>query len=263
MGFEDIIYEKQGQVAWITINRPDRYNAFDSRTLAELGSAFEETGRDRGVGVIVLTGAGEKAFCAGGYLAGLANAESDKGAVYAMMESAMETMLRMRRAPQPVIAAVNGYAIGGGNELVVACDLAIASEGAKFGQTGPKVGSAPVMGGTNMLGLQIGDKRAKEVSFLCRQYTAQEALSMGWINAVVPHALLRAEVEKWCDELLDKSPLCLEIAKLSSNVWWDFLYANFVSSLRAVQRAIGSPEMVEGGRAFMEKRAPDFRKFRS
>lgn len=262
MELKDVLYDKVDQVAWITINRPDRYNAFDFNTITELGRAFEDAGRDRSIGVVVLTGAGDKSFCAGGYLASLAGSETDKRAVYAMMEGAMETMLRMRRIPQPVIAAVNGYAIGGGNELVVACDLAIASEHARFGQTGPKIGSAPVIGGTNMLGLQIGDKRAKEVSFLCRQYTAQEAFGMGWINAVVPHAQLKPEVEKWCEELLDKSPLYLDIAKSSSNVWWDFLYANFSSSLAALERAVGSAEMVEGGRAFVEKRKPQFRQFR-
>lgn len=262
MQFDDILYEKRDQVAWITINRPDRHNAFDFKTIGELGTAFEDVSQDRRIGVVVLTGAGDKAFSAGGYLGALAGSELDKGKVSTLFRNAFDTMLRLRRLPQPTIAAVNGYAIGGGNELVVACDLAIASERATFGQTGPKIGSAPVMGGTNMLGLQIGDKRAKEVCFLCRQYTAQEALGMGWINAVVPHEQLYGEVEKWCEELLDKSPLYLEIAKISSNVWWDLLYSHFISNMHMLRLAIGSPDMVEGASAFLEKRKPNFRKFR-
>ena len=262
MQFDDIVVEKKEQVAWITINRPERHNAFDFKTIGELGAAFDEVARDRRIGVVVLTGAGDKAFSAGGYLGELSSSELDKGKVYSLFRSAFDTMLRLRRMPQPVIAAVNGYAIGGGNELVVACDLAIASERARFGQTGPKIGSAPVMGGTNMLGLQIGDKRAKEVCFLCRQYTAREVLEMGWINAVVPHDQLQAEVEKWCEELLDKSGLYLEIAKISSNVWWDFLYSHFITNMHMLELAVGSPDMVEGATAFLEKRKPEYRKLR-
>jgi len=263
MHFDDIIYEKRGQVAWITINRPERHNAFDFKTIGELGEAFDDVGSDRKIGVVVLTGAGDKAFSAGGYLGDLAGSGLDKSKVFTLFNNATATMLKIRRLPQPVIAAVNGFAIGGGNELVVVSDLAIASERAKFGQTGTRIGSAPVVGGTNMLGLQIGDKKAKEVCFLCRQYTAQEALNMGWINAVVPHDQLYAEVERWCDELLDKSSLYLEIAKISSNVWWNMLYTHFLSDVHMLKLAIGSPDMIEGASAFLEKRKPDFRKLRN
>jgi dihydroxynaphthoic acid synthetase len=262
MHFDDIIYEKRGQTAWITINRPERHNAFDFKTIGELGAAFDDVGSDRKIGVVVLTGAGDKAFSAGGYLGDLAGSGLDKAKVFTLFDNAIATMLKIRRLPQPVIAAVNGFAIGGGNELVVASDIAIASDRARFGQTGTKVGSAPVVGGTNMLGLQIGDKKAKEVSFLCRQYTAQEALSMGWINAVVPHEQLHAEVERWCDEMLDKSSLYLEIAKISSNVWWNMLYTHFLSDMHMLKLAVGSPDMVEGASAFLAKRRPDFRKLR-
>lgn len=262
MHFDDILYEKRDEVAWITFNRPERHNSFDFKTLGELGAALADVAADRRIGVLVLTGAGDKAFCAGGYLGDLAGSDLDKSKVYDLFSNAMETMLRIRRLPQPVLAAVNGYAMGGGNEMVVVSDLAIASDRARFGQTGTKIGSAPVMGGTNMLGLQIGDKRAKEVSFLCRQYSAQEALEMGWINAVVPHDKLHSEVQKWCEELLDKSPLYLEIAKISSNVWWDLLYSHFIADMHMLKLAVGSEDMVEGASAFVQKRKPDFRRFR-
>ena len=259
MQFDDITFEKRQKVAWVSFNRPERYNSFDSKTLSELTKVLVDIEQDRSsVGVVVLTGTGSKAFCAGGYLGDLAQADIDRDKVRSLFASAFEVILRLRRLPQPVIAAVNGYAVGGGNELVIACDLAIASSGAKFGQTGTKIGSAPVIGGTNMLSLQIGEKKAKEVSFLCRQYTAQEALAMGWINAVVSQEHLYEEVQKWCDDLLDKSPLYLEIAKVSSNVWWDLLYPHFITDMHMLKLAVGSADMVEGATAFLEKRKPKF-----
>jgi 2-ketocyclohexanecarboxyl-CoA hydrolase len=159
-----------------------------------------------------------------------------------------------------VIAAVNGAAVGGGNELVVACDLAIAAESAVFGQTGPRVGSAPVLGATNMLAVSIGEKRAKEVTMLCRRYTANEAYEMGWINAVVADDLLEAEVGRWAEEVLALSPRYLEIAKTSSNVWWNVCRESYVSGLGMLYQAIGSEDMIEGASAFMEKRTPAFRR---
>jgi 1,4-dihydroxy-2-naphthoyl-CoA synthase len=157
-----------------------------------------------------------------------------------------------------VIAAVNGAAAGGGNELVVACDLAIAAERATFGQTGVRVGSAPVLGGTNFLAMSVGEKRAKEIAFLCRRYPAREALEMGLINAVVPDDQLEQEVTKWADELLAMSPRYLEIAKISSNVWWNQCRDSYLSGLGMLVQAIGSKDMIEGASAFMEKRAPQF-----
>jgi len=161
-------------------------------------------------------------------------------------------------SPRPVIAAVNGAAAGGGNELVVACDLAIAAESATFGQTGPRVGSAPVLGGTNLLAMSVGEKKAKEVVFLCRKYTAPEALDLGWINRVVPDDELEAEVERWADEILALSPRYIEIAKISSNVWWNACRDNYASGLGMVVQAIGSADMIEGATAFVEKRKPQF-----
>ena len=158
----------------------------------------------------------------------------------------------------PVIAAVNGPAFGGGNELVVACDLAIAAESARFGQTGVKVGSAPVLGGTNLLAMTVGEKKAKEVVFLCRPYTAAQALELGWINAVVPDGELFGEVERWCDEICTMSARYMEVAKTSTNVYWHQLRDNMQAGLGMLMQAIGSPDMIEGAAAFLEKRKPQF-----
>jgi enoyl-CoA hydratase/carnithine racemase len=164
----------------------------------------------------------------------------------------------VRNHPRPVIAAVNGPAAGGGNELVVACDLAIAGESATFGQTGPRVGSAPVTGATNVLGVQIGEKRAKEMAFLCRRYTAAQALELGLVNAVVPDDELVGAVDALVGELAVLSPRYLEIAKVSSNVWWNAARDSFTNGLGMLVQAIGSPDMAEGAQAFLDKRRPRF-----
>ena len=156
-----------------------------------------------------------------------------------------------------MIAAVNGPAAGGGNELVVACDLAVAARSATFGQTGPRVGSSPVTGATNVMSVQIGEKRAKELS-LCRRYSADDALRMGLVNAVVDDDALEATVEAWCDELAALSPRYLEITKISSNVWWNAARDSFSTGLGMLVQAIGSADMVEGASAFLEKRRPRF-----
>jgi 2-ketocyclohexanecarboxyl-CoA hydrolase len=257
---DDVIYQERDGSAWITINHPERHNSFDEITIKRLGEAVQEAGNKKPLGAIVITGAGDRAFCAGGYLGTFA--EVDHTAVRKMIRAALNTLNGIRHAPKPVIAAVNGFAIGGGNELVVACDLAIASDRAKFGQVGPKVGSAPVYGATNLLSMIIGEKRAKEVCFLCHQYSAEEAFNMGWINKVVPHDQLYSEVESWCQELLDMSPTYLEITKASSNVWWDALTPAFFHAEQALLAAAGGPEMLEGARSFFEKRKADFRQFR-
>jgi len=248
-------------VAWITIDHPERHNAFDLATQTDLTAAFRACGSDSRIGAIVLTGAGDKAFCAGGYLKDLA--EPDLDLLHQLFLGTIELVNAMRQARQPVIAAVNGYAMGGGNELVIAADFAIAAEHAILGQTGPRIGSAPVVGGTNMLSLMIGEKRAKEVSFLCRRYTAAQAHAMGWVNEVVPGDRLAARVGEWCDEILALSPRYLEIAKISSNYWWDLLQPGFSHGARLLAGAAGSPDMMEGARAFLEKRKPDFMQFRS
>jgi len=228
-------------------------NAYDAAMAEALGSAVRE---DRGSGVIVITGSG-RAFCAGGYLANLQNPDEEE--LRRMFRASLQLFDAIRTSPRPVIAAVNGAAAGGGNELVVACDLAVAAESATFGQTGVRIGSAPVLGGTNLLAMNIGEKRAKEVAFLCRRYPAREALDMGWINAVVPDADLEGEVMRWVGELLVMSPRYLEIAKLSSNVWWNQCRDNYLSGLGMLVQAIGSKDMIEGATAFLEKRPPKFR----
>jgi 2-ketocyclohexanecarboxyl-CoA hydrolase len=249
---DDLIVERRGDVLWLRLNRPERMNAYDRNTVNEMIAALHDN-IDARVGVITGTG---RAFCAGGYLANLA--DPDFWDLRAMFTGSLMLFDAIRTSPFPIIAAVNGGAFGGGNELVVACDLAIAAESAKFGQTGVKVGSAPVLGGTNLLAIGVGEKRAKEVSFLCRKYTAQEAMDLGWINNVVPDDQLEAEVEQWCEELISMSARYLEVAKTSSNVMYNLMRDNMTNSLGALVMAIGSPDMVEGATAFMEKRKPNF-----
>jgi 1,4-dihydroxy-2-naphthoyl-CoA synthase len=252
--------ESREGVAWITLNRPERLNALAAADFAQLGDVVEDIGYDRSIGVIVITGAGDRAFCAGGFLGDLAHFSTD--AARLLYSKSFAAFQALRKVPQPVIAAVNGAAVGGGNELVVCSDLAIASDQARFGQTGPRIGSAPVFGGTNLLALTIGEKKAREVCYLCRQYTAQQALEMGWINKVVPHETLLEEVRRWCEELLDKSPAYLEASKISSNVWWDMLTPSMEQAKQVLLRLAGGAEMTEGASAFMDKRKPDFRQFR-
>jgi enoyl-CoA hydratase/carnithine racemase len=248
----DIQVERKGDVAWIRLNRPERMNAYDAAMAQALIAAIENAAD---AGVIVLTGAG-KAFCAGGYLANLS--DPDPVALRRMFYGSLKVYEAIRMSPRPVIAAVNGAAAGGGNELVVACDIAVASDRATFGQTGVRVGSAPVLGGTNFLSMSVGEKRAKEIAFLCRRYPAKQALEMGLINAVVPHDQLEEEVTKWAEELLCMSPRYLEIAKINSNVWWNQCRDNYLSGLGMLVQAIGSKDMIEGATAFMEKRPPQF-----
>ena len=248
----DVIVDRQDEVLWLRLNRPERLNAYDRTTIDEIVAALRTHVQAR---VVVITGEG-RAFCAGGYLANLA--DPDFWELRSMFTGSLELFDAIRSAPMPVIAAVNGPAFGGGNELVVACDLAIAAESARFGQTGVKVGSAPVLGGTNLLAMTVGEKKAKEVVFLCRSYTATEALDQGWINAVVPDGELLSEVERWCDEICAMSARYMEVAKASSNVWWHQLRDNMQSGLGMLMQAIGSPDMLEGAAAFMEKRKPQF-----
>lgn len=260
MAVQDIIVEKRDAVGWITLNRPDRYNSFDYSMLTTIAQAVEDFGHDSSIGVVVITGAGDKAFSAGGYLADLT--KFDKKQARKLYDASWRCFSAMRRMPQPVIAAVNGFAIGGGNEFVICSDLAIAADTARFGQTGPRVGSSPLYGGTNLLAMTIGEKKAREVVYMCRQYTAQEALEMGWINRVVPPERLYDEVNQWCEELLDKSPSYLEVSKIMSNIWWDNITSGMEHAKQAMLNLAGGAEMTEGASAFMQKRKPDFRKFR-
>lgn len=251
---EDILVYDRGGAVWIQINRPDRKNAYDAPMCTKMISAIKRAAASDAT-AIVITGT-EDAFCAGGYLANLA--DPDVHELRSMFFGSLELFEQIRSAPQPVIAAVNGVAAGGGNELVVACDLAIAVESAWLGQTGVKVGSAPVLGGTNLLAISIGEKRAKEVAFLCRQYPAEKAMELGWINSVVPDGELEGAIDALVEELSRMSPRYLEIAKTSSNVWWNAARDSYTSGLGMLVQAIGSKDMREGANAFLAKRRPEF-----
>jgi len=253
---KSVYTEEREGVAWITLNKPERMNAYDAEMVTELAEAVDAASASD---VIVITGSG-KAFCAGGYLANLR--DPDETELRRMFTASFKFFEAIRCSPRPVIAAVNGAAAGGGNELVVACDLAIAAQSATFGQTGVRIGSAPVLGGTNFLAMSIGEKRAKEVAFLCRRYTADQALDLGWINKVVADEELEPEVTRWAQELQAMSPRYLEIAKVSSNIWWNQCRDGYISGLGMLIQAIGSDDMREGANAFLEKRKPQFRRNR-
>jgi enoyl-CoA hydratase/carnithine racemase len=249
---DSVLVEQRGEATWMTLNRPERRNAYDPDMAEEIVLALEGATRSRAV---VITGVAGS-FCAGGALGNLST--PDVTNMRALYRSSLRLFDAVRNCPRPVIAAVNGPAAGGGNELVIACDLAIAGESATFGQTGPRVGSAPVTGATNVLGVQIGEKRAKEMAFLCRRYSAAQALELGLVNSVVPDDELVGAVEGLIAELSVLSPRYLEIAKISSNVWWNAARDSFATGLGMLVQSIGSPDMAEGAQAFLEKRKPQF-----
>jgi 2-ketocyclohexanecarboxyl-CoA hydrolase len=259
MNYTDILVEKNDGVAWLTINRPQVRNAFRTRTVAELTEAFTDARWDRTVGVVVLTGAGDKAFCSGGD-----QKERGQGG-YATDQRPMDVEAlhtAIRHIPKPVIAMVNGYAIGGGHVLHVLCDLSIAADTAVFGQTGPRVGSVDAGHGTGYLARLVGEKKAREIWYLCRQYTAPEALAMGLVNKVVPLADLRREVEQWCRELLEKSPTALALAKQSFNIDSEQRAGVAQFAHTALGMYYQTEEAMEGRNAFVEKRPVNFEKFR-
>jgi 2-ketocyclohexanecarboxyl-CoA hydrolase len=258
MHYEDILYELRGGAAWITINRPDKMNAFRGQTCEELIHALGRAAFDKQVGAIVLAGAGERAFCTGGDQSAHAGQYDGRGTIGLPME---ELHAALRDAPKPVIARVQGYAIGGGNVLCTICDLTIASEKAVFGQVGPKMGSVDPGYGTALLARVVGEKKAREMWYLCRRYSAAEALAMGLVNAVVPHDQLDAEVQKWCDEIMEKSPTALAIAKRSFNM--DTAHQSGIAGmgLYALKLYYDTEESREGVKAFQEKRKPDFRRW--
>lgn len=258
MNYEDILYEEKDGVATITMNRPERYNAFRGQTCMELLDAFNRAGWNKEVGVIVLTGAGDKAFCTGGDQ-GAHDGQYDGRGIIGLPVEELQTLIR--QVPKPVIAKVNGFAIGGGHVLHVVCDLSIASDNAIFGQAGPKVGSVDPGFGTAYLARVIGEKRAREIWYLCRKYTAHQALEWGLVNAVVPQAELDAEVQKWCDEILEKSPTALSIAKRSFNADSENIAGIGALGMQALSLYYDTEESKEGGRAFLEKRKPEFRKY--
>ncbi|MDY6967764.1 MAG: 1,4-dihydroxy-2-naphthoyl-CoA synthase [Spirochaetota bacterium] len=263
MDFSEIIYEKKDGIAKVTINRPKFYNAFTSITIQEMLVAFRDAWADKGVGVVVLTGAGEKAFCTGGDQKSKDDSGYGKGeAVFDLLDAHSQLINLIRAIPKPVIAAVNGFAIGGGHVLHIVCDLTIASENARFGQAGPKVGSFDAGYGSAYLARVIGEKRAREIWYLCRQYSAQQAYEWGLANKVVPLADLNDEVDKWCKEILEKAPYAISFLKASFNADTDHIAGTNAMSRHAVDLYYGTDEAHEGVNAFVEKRPPDFSKFR-
>lgn len=258
--FEDVLYEANDGIAKLTINRPERYNALRTETYGELADAIWQADDDDTVGVIIITGAGDKAFSSGGDVNAQAVRTVSLGRKHARITMSLSTAIR--GTSKPVIAAVNGYAIGGGHCVHLWCDITIASDRAKFGQVGPRVGSFPYWGPPQMLSRLVGEKRAREMLFLCRQYTAQQALDMGLVNAVVPHDELMAETYKWANEILDKSPLYLGLVKKGMNAATDMLHSTLTMGGEMLSLTYGMPENMEGVHAFLEKRKPEFRKYR-
>ena len=263
--YDDIEYHVAEGIAKITINRPEVRNAFRPQTLFELANAFDRARDDDEIGVIILTGKGDKAFCSGGdqrirgddgYIGDDEVAHKGIGRL-----NVLDLQVQIRRTPKPVVAMIAGYAVGGGHVLHVVCDLSIAAENARFQQTGPKVGSFDGGYGSGLLARHIGQKRAREIWFLCRQYDAQTALQWGLINAVVPLEDLEVETVQWCREMLQHSPLALRMLKASLNAADD--------GLAGIQQLAGdatllfymSEEAQEGRDAYVAKRKPDFGQF--
>ncbi len=258
--YEDILFERRGAIAKITINRPRVYNAFRPKTNTEMLEAMNICREDASIGVIILTGAGDKAFCSGGDQ----NVKGSGGYIDGdgvPRLNVLDLHRAIRSIPKPVIAMVNGYAIGGGNVLQVICDLTIASENAKFGQTGPKVGSFDAGFGSSYLARCVGQKKAREIWFLCRQYTAAEALEMGMVNAVVPLEKLEETTVEWCETILKRSPLAIRMIKRALNAELDGQHGLMEFAGDATLLYYLMDEAQEGRNAFLEKRDPDFGKF--
>jgi 2-ketocyclohexanecarboxyl-CoA hydrolase len=254
--YREILFDVRDGVARITINRPEKYNAFTPQTCEELIDAFRRAGWDKSVAVIVLTGAGDRAFCTGADQSAHEGSYGGRGTIGLPID---ELQSLIRDVPKPVIARVQGFAIGGGNVLATLCDLTIASEKAVFGQVGPKVGSVDPGFGTAYLARLVGEKRAREIWYLCRRYSAKEAYEMGLVNAVVPSERLDEEVDRWCAELKERSPTAIAIAKRSFNADTEQLRGLSSLGFEAVALYYGTEESKEGGRAFREKRPPKFR----
>ena len=258
--FQDILFEEYHHIAKITINRPRYRNAFTPRTVWEMSQAFTYCRNTLSIRVVILTGAGDKAFCSGGdmHVKGRGGYVGNDGVPRL---NVLDVQMQIRRMPKPVIAMVNGYAIGGGHVLHVVCDLTIASENAIFGQTGPKVGSFDAGLGASYLARIVGQKKAREIWYLCRQYTAKEAEQMGLVNKVVPFDKLEDETVDWCETIMERSPLAIRMMKAGFNAELD--------GQAGIQELAGDATMLYytldeaqgGGKAFLEKRKPDFDKY--
>jgi 2-ketocyclohexanecarboxyl-CoA hydrolase len=258
--YQDIIYDVERGAATITINRPEKMNAFRPQTCSELIDAFLKAGWDKDIAVIVLTGVGERAFCTGGDQSDHVGQYGDgttRGTIGMPVE---ELHSVIRDVPKPVIAKVRGYAIGGGNVLATLCDMTIAAENAIFGQVGPRMGSVDPGFGTAYLARVVGEKKAREIWYMCRRYTAQEAVAMGLANKAVPNDQLDAEVRAWCDELILRSPTAITIAKRSFNADSENIRGIGALGMQALNLYYASDESKEGVTALGERRTPDFRK---
>ena len=254
--FEDITYVVEDSAAIVTINRPERYNAFRAQTVEELIKAFRLAWADRKVQSVILTGAGEKAFCTGGDVKQRAETGDYGPSESGMFEiGALHKVIR--DIPKPVIAAVNGVAVGGGHVLHVLCDVSIASQTARFGQAGPKVGSFDAGFGTAYLARVVGEKKAREIWFWCRMYSAHEALAMNLVNKVVPAEDLMTEARAWAAEVATKSPTAIRFLKQSFNADTDHQAGLSNLAMSALDLFTASPEGLEGAAAFAEKRTPD------
>lgn len=254
--FTDLLYDEKDGAATITINRPDRMNALAPGSYDEIIEALQFAGWKKEIGVVVLTGAGERAFCIGGDNQDAKSARSGRGTIGVPVE---QIHASIRDIPKPVIAKVRGYAIGGGNVLATICDLTIAGESAQFGQVGPKVGSVDPGFGTALLARCIGEKKAREMWTLCRRYSAAEAERMGLVNCVVPDDELDATVEEWCAEIMAKSPTAITITKRSFNADTEHIRGISQLGFEAVSLYYGTDEQMETAASFKEKRKPKLR----
>ncbi len=253
--YTDIIYEDRGGAAWITINRPKKLNAFTPHTLDELTHAIEYAETAPGIGVVVLTGAGERAFCAGGDV----SAEGEGK----LVQGEYDFHTTLGRCLKPIIARVNGYAIGGGNHMAYFCDLTVAADTAIFGQNGPRVASPACGHVVSYLSRQIGHKRAREMWMCCRRYKAEQMMEWGLVNAVAPMDKLDEVVQTFVDDILAAAPTCLKIVKASFEAEFDAIRGQRYQYVKMIgPNHVGGPEQMEGVNAFKEKRKPDFTKFR-
>lgn len=258
--YKEILFEVHDDVAWVTINRPEVRNAFREQTLDELIHALSSTRNDPSIACAVVTGAGDKAFSAGGDF----HAMMRLNRVNALHwnDRMLGLAMTIRGLPIPVIAMVNGWCMGGGHELALWCDLVIASDDAVFGQTGARVGACPTVGATQYIPRIIGERLAREMIFLCRTFTAEEAVRIGLINKAVPKAELRQATEEWCQRIKSSSSQTLRATKKSLNFESDELYASWQHGMELLAQIWGSEESLEGMKAFLGKRKPDFQKFR-
>jgi naphthoate synthase len=261
-GYEDVIYETSPTgIARVTINRPEVRNAFRPKTTEEMIRAFDDIRDDSSIGVVILTGAGTEAFCSGGdqRVRGSGGYVGDDGVPRL---NVLDLHMRIRYLPKPVIAMVAGYAIGGGHVLHLVCDLTIAADNARFGQTGPRVGSFDAGFGSSYMARVVGQKKAREIWFLCRQYDARQALDMGLVNTVVPLAELEATTLQWCREMLMLSPTALRFIKMAMNADCDGQAGMMAFAGSATLMYYTTDEGREGKEAFLEKRKPDFSRFK-